>query len=85
MEFDLFFILSAIYCGIGVVFIAIGMLFKGSVESREKFEKDMYEYPFRTLITALVIMSMMTLLWFPYLIWAMIDDWNKTKTEGEKQ
>ena len=68
MEIDLTFLLSAIYCGLGVIYVAIGMLFGGTAQNRRKLETDMEEYPFRTLIIALIVMLMVTLFWLPVFV-----------------
>jgi uncharacterized protein HemY len=85
MEINWEFLLSAIYCGIGVVVIGIG-LFAGrqSEESKKKFEEKLNSHFFETSVITLVIMTMMVLLWLPYVTWSVIDSYNKTKTEGGK-
>ena len=72
MDINWTFLLSAIYCGLGVIYVAIGMLFGGTAQNRERLERDMSEHPIRTLILALVIMFMTTLLWFPCVIWELL-------------
>jgi bacteriorhodopsin len=84
MEINWTFLLSAIYCGIGVVFVAIGMLFGGNAQNRERLEKDINDNFFPTMIIAVVIMGMMTCLWLPYFIWWLFGK-NKIETqEGGK-
>ena len=72
MEIDWTFLLSAIYCGLGVIYVTLGMLFGGTAQNRKKLETDMSEHPFRTLIVALIIMTMVTLFWLPSLIWELL-------------
>lgn len=79
---EIAFLLSVIYCGIGVVFVAIGLFFGGNAQNRERLEKDINDSFFPTMIIAVVIMGMMTLLWFPYLFWELLLR-GKTQEEGK--
>ena len=85
MEIDWIFLLSAIYCGLGVVVIGIGMFAgKHAEDTKKRFEEQLRDHFFATSVITLTVMVMMVIIWLPYVTWTFIDSYNKTKTEGEK-
>jgi heme/copper-type cytochrome/quinol oxidase subunit 2 len=79
MEIDWTFLLSAIYCGIGVLVIVIGLFAgKQAEESKKRFEEKLNSHFFETSVITLTIMVMMVIFWLPYIIWSAIDAWKVT-------
>jgi hypothetical protein len=82
MEFDLVFLLSAIYLGIGVIIVSLGLFAVSSKEQKEVFEERLNDHPVQLSIITLMIMIMLLIGWLPYLVWSVIEDWNKTEEKN---
>jgi len=78
------FIISAIYCGIGVLVIVVGLFAgKQKEDSKKRFEEMLRDRFFQTSVIVLTIMIMMVLLWLPYVTWSIYDAW-KVSDGGRK-